>query len=78
MPERYRALVGTTEVWRSLKTTDRRTANERIAVASAELEREWARLTLEAARGSKDSSVGTWLRYMGRGANSPGAGVGTS
>jgi hypothetical protein len=53
VPERYRALVGKTEVWRSLKTTDRRTANERIAVASAELEREWARLAAEAKRGSK-------------------------
>jgi integrase len=64
VPERYRALVGKTEVWRSLKTTDRRTANERIAVASAELEREWARLTLEAARGSKNSSRGTRLTHQ--------------
>jgi integrase len=30
VPERYRAVVGKTEVWRSLKTTDRRTANQRI------------------------------------------------
>jgi hypothetical protein len=64
VPERYRALVGKTEVWRSLKTADRRTANERIAVASAELEREWARLTLEAARGSKDSPGGTRLTHQ--------------
>ena len=56
VPERYRALVGKSEIWRSLKTTDRRTANERIAVASAELERKWARLALEAKQGSKDSS----------------------
>ena len=55
VPARYRALVGRTEVWRSLRTTDRRTANARIAVASEELDREWARLALEAKRGSKDS-----------------------
>jgi hypothetical protein len=48
VPARYRALVGRTEVWRSLRTADRRTANARIAVASDELEREWARLALEA------------------------------
>jgi len=64
VPERYRALVGKTEVWRSLKTTDRRTANERIAVASAELEREWARLALETKRGSKDSSGKTRLAHQ--------------
>ena len=52
VPARYRALVGRTEVWRSLKTTDRRTANERVALASAELEREWTRLAIEAKRES--------------------------
>jgi integrase len=56
VPERYRALVGKTEVWRSLKTVDRRTANARIAVASDELEREWARLARDAKQGSKDSA----------------------
>jgi hypothetical protein len=56
VPARYRALVGQTEVWRSLKTTDRRTANARIAIVSEDLEREWARLALEAKRGPKDSS----------------------
>jgi hypothetical protein len=56
VPKRYRALVGKSEIWRSLKTTDRRTANARIAVASDELEREWARLASEARRDSKDSS----------------------
>jgi hypothetical protein len=55
VPERYRALVGKTEVWRSLKTKDRRTANEKIGAASAKLEREWARLAREAKLGSKDS-----------------------
>jgi integrase len=53
VPQRYRALVGKSEVWRSLKTTDRRTANARIAVASEELEREWARLAAEAKCGPK-------------------------
>jgi integrase len=56
VPARYRAVVGRTEVWRSLKTIDRRTANLRIAVVSAELEQEWSRLALEAKRGPKDSS----------------------
>lgn len=53
VPKRYRALVGKTEVWRSLKTTDRRTANAKIAVVSVELEREWELLALEAKRGPK-------------------------
>jgi hypothetical protein len=53
VPQRYRTLVGKGEVWRSLKTTDRRTANARIAVASEELDREWACLATEAKRGPK-------------------------
>jgi hypothetical protein len=56
VPQRYRALVGKSEVWRSLKTTDRRTANERIAVVSAELDRQWAGLAAEAKRGLKGGS----------------------
>lgn len=64
VPARYRALVGRTEVWRSLKTTDRRTANARIAIASDDLEREWARLALEAKRGSKDSAGKTGLTHQ--------------
>jgi hypothetical protein len=56
VPQRYRALVGKGEVWRSLQTTDQRTANARIVVASAELEREWARLAAEAKRGPKVGS----------------------
>jgi hypothetical protein len=64
VPARYRALVGKTEVWRSLKTTDRRTANVRIVVASEELEREWARLALEAKRHSKDSSNTARLTHL--------------
>jgi integrase len=64
VPGRYRAVVGKTEVWRSLKTVDRRTANARIAVVSDELEREWARLALEAKRGSKDSAGKTGLTHQ--------------
>jgi len=64
VPQRYRDLVGKGEVWRSLKTIDRRTANERIAVVSAELDRQWARLAAEAKRGSKDSSGGTRLTHQ--------------
>jgi hypothetical protein len=64
VPERYRALVGKREVWRSLKTTDRRTANERIAVASAEFDREWARLAAEAKRGPKAGTAETRLTHQ--------------
>lgn len=55
VPAQY-PVVGRTEIWRSLKTIDRRTADLRIAVVSAELEQEWSRLALEAKRGPKDSS----------------------
>ncbi|MDA9465144.1 DUF6538 domain-containing protein [Bradyrhizobium sp. CCBAU 53415] len=44
VPLRYRHLVGRKEVWRSLETTDRRTAVTRCTAASAALESEWARL----------------------------------
>jgi integrase len=56
VPRRYRAVVGKSEIWRSLKTTDRRTANERIAVVSADLDREWARLAAVAKLGTKPGS----------------------
>jgi len=42
VPTKYRALVGTGEVWRSLNTTDRKTAGTRCAVLSANLEADWA------------------------------------
>lgn len=48
VPTRYRALVGKTEIWLSLKTTARRTANARIAVISDDLDRQWANLAAEA------------------------------
>jgi integrase len=50
VPKRYRALVGKGEVWKSLGTTDLRTANARIAIVSLELEQEWIRLGVEAKR----------------------------
>jgi hypothetical protein len=56
VPQRYRALVGKSEVWRSLKTTDRRTANERIAVVSADFDCEWAQLAAVAKLGTKPGS----------------------
>jgi integrase len=64
VPARYRALVGQTEVWRSLKTTDRRTANARIAVASVELEREWECLAIEAKRGPDGSARKAGLTHQ--------------
>jgi hypothetical protein len=50
VPKRYRALVGKGEVWKSLGTTELRTANARIAIVSLELEQEWIRLAAEAKR----------------------------
>lgn len=50
VPKRYRALVGKGEVWKSLGTTELRTANARIAIVSLDLEQEWARLAAEAKR----------------------------
>ncbi len=43
VPTKYRALVGKSEVWRSLNTTDRKAAGTRCAVLSANLEADWAR-----------------------------------
>lgn len=48
VPERYRTIVGKGEVWRSLETTDKRTAAGKCAALSAQLEAEWARLAGEA------------------------------
>lgn len=48
VPLRYRPLVGKTEIWKSLGTTDKRTAITRCATASAELEAEWAKLAAAA------------------------------
>nr|BCE70208.1 hypothetical protein XF8B_03190 [Bradyrhizobium diazoefficiens] len=44
VPLRYRKWVGRKEVWKSLETTDRRTAVARCTAASAAFEAEWARL----------------------------------
>jgi site-specific recombinase XerD len=44
VPEKLRSLVGKSEVWRSLDTTDLRTANQRIGQISAAIEAEWAYL----------------------------------
>jgi site-specific recombinase XerD len=47
VPFKLRAIVGRSEVWRSLQTTDRRVANTRCAVTSASLEADWARMAGE-------------------------------
>lgn len=44
VPKRYRAVVGKTEVWYSLQTAQKHVAVARCAIASAELEEEWAAL----------------------------------
>jgi len=49
VPLALRKVVGRAEVWRSLETTERREANTRCAVMSANLEIEWARLATKAA-----------------------------
>lgn len=47
VPEKLRPLVGKSEVWRSLDTTDLRTANQRIGQISAAIEADWARLSAQ-------------------------------
>jgi len=44
VPQRIRPLVGKSEVWKSLETTDKRKAVAKCAAVSAELEAEWERL----------------------------------
>lgn len=41
VPQRYRTLVGRGEVWRSLDTTDRKTARNECVKLSAQFDREW-------------------------------------
>ena len=50
VPGRFRALVGRSEVWRSLETTDRRAAIAKCAALNDELEKDWqARLEAQEA-----------------------------
>lgn len=44
VPERLRPLVGRSEVWKSLETSDKRKAVAKCAAVSAELEAHWAQL----------------------------------
>jgi hypothetical protein len=41
VPQRYRALVGRGEIWRSLETTDRKDAGLLCAKLGAEFDRDW-------------------------------------
>jgi site-specific recombinase XerD len=41
VPQRYRAIVGRGEIWRSLDTTDRKTAVVRCTRLSADLDKDW-------------------------------------
>jgi hypothetical protein len=41
VPQRYRALVGSGEIWRSLGTTDRKAASLLCVKLSAEFDRDW-------------------------------------
>lgn len=41
VPQRYRALVGRGEIWRSLETTDRKDAGLLCAKLSAQFDRDW-------------------------------------
>jgi hypothetical protein len=49
VPHRYRALVGSGEIWRSLGTTDRKAAGILCVKLSAEFDRDWEH-RLQAAR----------------------------
>jgi hypothetical protein len=55
VPLKLRPIVGRAEVWRSLRTTDRRAATAKCVTLSAELEAEWARLA-KAARARRFES----------------------
>ena len=56
VPPRYREFVGRAEVWRSLDTTDKRTATQRCVVLNMQLEAEW-RDRLRAAESSARGGV---------------------
>lgn len=58
VPERYRHLVGKTEIWKSLGTTDKRAATAKCAIVSAELEAEWAKLAAAAEAESSNAAPG--------------------
>jgi hypothetical protein len=55
VPFKLRAVVGKTEIWRSLRTEDERKANERIGSVSAKIEAEWKRAA--AGAGLHENSV---------------------
>ena len=54
VPDRYRAIVGRAEVWKSLQTTDRKHAAARCATLSVELEEDWERRWLAQQAGLPD------------------------
>lgn len=57
VPLKLRNVVGRSEVWRSLKTTDLRTANQRIGQVSASIEAEWAGLVAQADNSKKPKAA---------------------
>jgi hypothetical protein len=54
VPDRYRKIVGRSEIWRSLKTADRKRAAAACATMSVELEAEWEQRWLARQTGLPD------------------------
>jgi hypothetical protein len=58
VPDRYREIVGRSEVWRSLGTSDERIATARCAAQSVELEEQWERRYEARQAGAPDPLTG--------------------
>jgi integrase len=57
VPQRYRALVGRGEIWRSLETTDRKAAGLLCVKLSAEFDRDWEERHRAAKAAGRTSSL---------------------
>jgi len=57
VPQRYRLLVGRGEIWRSLDTTDRKTAGLRCVQLSIDLERGWEERLQAAASAGRTTAI---------------------
>lgn len=63
VPDRYRKLLGKQEVWRSLETTDLKTARTRCVILSDQLDKEWAARLAAAEEGGRLPKATTFTRF---------------
>ncbi|WP_398466518.1 DUF6538 domain-containing protein [Tardiphaga sp.] len=63
VPDRYRKLLGKQEVWRSLDTTDLKTARTRCVILSDQLDREWAARLAAAEDAGRLPKATTFTRF---------------